>query len=225
MPNPKVGTTTVKQLIAEDEGLTQSGKKTKVHGSGIFKNIVAKRFASDLRILVDILNGDYFKFCFVRNPYERLASAYRDKINRKIRRRRADDKKPKSEILQALERDPDDLEAEISFADFIQAIQSLHESVGPRKLDRHWCPQHIMIMADAIDYDFVGRMENFRNDLLSIASRVNLPLTESSMPHRKASPESNRVKTGELIDRRSEKIIQHIYVDDFRRFNYDPDLS
>ncbi len=229
--NPKVGTTTVKQLIAEDEGLVEPGKLIKVHQTDLFRNITAARFRNDLQVLVDILNGNSFKFCFVRNPYTRLASAYRNKIDKKDSRIGERATKPRSQIMQALGRGRLDTSSSISFADFVQAIQILKESSGLRRLDRHWRPQYNNVMIKLIDYDFIGRMETFKGDLLTVASRANIPLNESMIPHRNSkksqeasSSENSQVNIRDLIDEKSERIIRSLYAKDFEIFNYDPQL-
>lgn len=107
-----------------------------------------------------IQSPSYFVFCFVRNPYERLLSAYLDKIVNGMPGKRS--------ILTAMGDDPENLNKEIPFREFVDVVTGLEIS----KMDPHWRIQYYQTFQDVISYDYIGRMENFTNDCKYVFGRV-----------------------------------------------------
>lgn len=107
-----------------------------------------------------VASEDVFKFCFVRNPYTRLLSAYLDKIR--------GEQEKKYGILLQTGRDMTDYEAEIPFHEFVHAICEQPFSA----MDIHWRPQYYQTFQDSINYDLVGRFESFSTDFENVITRV-----------------------------------------------------
>lgn len=99
---------------------------------------------------------DYFKFCFVRNPYHRAVSDYRWRTSKKDR-------------------------ADMSFLDFLKGMKTRNpnDPVIPYRYD-NW-PMYTINNEVAVDY--VGRFERLQTDLDSILKRIGLP--SSALPHEK----------------------------------------
>jgi len=101
----------------------------------------------------------YFTFLFVREPLERLVSAYRDKvlenpgylvdtdIVRKYRPR---------EYRASVKR------YNVTFAEFVRYV--LDERAAGRVLDRHWIPQNELCRVCQYRYDFIGHHETLLRD-------------------------------------------------------------
>ncbi len=99
------------------------------------------------------LYKDYFKFAFVRNPWDRLVSGWLDKIVHKNLFRFREEERQKLLALQ-------------SFVDFLAHRQNIFNN-------RHFCLQSSLI--DLNNIDFIGRMESFEEDLVSICTRAGIP--------------------------------------------------
>ncbi|RYU60884.1 hypothetical protein EWI61_06305 [Methylolobus aquaticus] len=105
--------------------------------------------------------GDLLKFCFVRNPYTRFLSCYLDKI--------VGNATQKIQILRQLGHDPSSLQTEISFEQFLAAVEAQPISV----MDPHWRIQYYQTFQDTLTYDFVGRFETFEADFHHIGRLVS----------------------------------------------------
>nr|WP_321226765.1 sulfotransferase family 2 domain-containing protein [uncultured Psychroserpens sp.] len=101
----------------------------------------------------------YYKFTFVRNPWDRLYSAYcflkKGGMNHQ-------DKKFSEDILSQVD----------SFEDFIM------NWLTPERVNSwiHFVPQYTFLTNDKgeLVVDFVGRFENFETDFKNITNRLNL---------------------------------------------------
>lgn len=160
-----------------------------------------------------IQNGDFFKFCFVRNPYLRLLSVYLEKI--------CENKFQKREILAQLNYDVDNLEQEISFEEFVNAI--IEQPI--LLMNPHWKVQYYQTLQDHIEYDFIGKLENFDNDFIKVLGKIDVQnykkyLSEEKRHASNASKKIKRYYTSELRD-----LVYTKYKRDFEYFEYSSVLS
>lgn len=138
----------------------------------------------------------YFRFTFVRNPYSRLLSAWRDKVL-----------KPDAAIPA---RDPE-LGAELS--DFARFVEWICDQ-DPAQINIHFRPQARLVPPEI---DFVGRMETFEADLRNVFDRIHLGNLEN-VPHGNRTAKANRVEPE--VTPSIQGAITKYYEDDFRRFGY-----
>lgn len=221
--NPKVGTKSFRQALTtgmrEIHGITDPSE-------GRYRLIKkAREFQfAPIRDYVDAFAnpGDYQFFCFVRNPYARLRSAWQNKFayghtqgySRSIRRRELG-------RLRRFARGAGlaggaDGEA-IPFTTFLAYVES--EPAGRR--DHHWDEQYHVLLMDDIRYERFYRMEGeFTQGLRAICERIGLvgPAMEGILGTQKnTSPRDEApVYTEELAQR-----VQRLYARDFATFGYD----
>lgn len=103
------------------------------------------------------LYADYFKFAFVRNPWDRLVSCWRDKV---VHLNHFKFKDARHKKMQ-------------NFKNFVVDFVS---KKNVKKCDEHLCLQTAMIDINAINY--LGRMETFEDDLNVILRKLGLPEKE-----------------------------------------------
>lgn len=142
----------------------------------------------------------YRTFTFVRNPYTRIFSAYKDKLvdNQWEKSRRAEDLGFRSD-------------QDIEFLAFLNAIRD-----QPRHLmDIHWLPQSLILEERQVDY--VGRFEQFDNDYYIVAQSLGLP-TRVHARQGHATGTGNSVL--KRLSREEIDIINSIYIDDFHSLGY-----
>ena len=139
-------------------------------------------------------NKDYFKFCFVRNPYDRLLSKYYYDLR----------------------------------------ISNIHKPGSVKNCNNfnEWVLKHSfrinMVLPTQYSYvydnygnnllDYIGRFENLENDFKFIKDKLSI---EQDLGHRNKNTlekDSNYMKyyTSESI-----KIVNKVYENDFKYFNYD----
>lgn len=201
---PKVGCSTIKRTLQKLEVSDISDIPEDVHK----KKLSPLSSPLDLeKNFSEYLTGPYFKFSFVRNPYTRILSCYLDKIIGI----------QKSVYLPKIGYSLTD---NVSFKAFLLAIkeQTYFE------MDVHWMPQHILLAADKIPLDFIGRQENFDNDLAKVLSIItksdsDVPGITNERPH---AVGANK-KLQQYLTEDTARLIQEIYANDFSLYGYHPD--
>lgn len=123
----------------------------------------------------------YYKFMIVRNPLERLISAYRDKLESPILPPKWHNQFPeriKKRILQQYHADEFELwqmswsfnlfNLSVSFQDFIQYLIDTHWS----ELNEHFQPQVEVCRPCVVNYDFYGNFRNYSHDSAAIIKKI-----------------------------------------------------
>jgi hypothetical protein len=149
----------------------------------------------------------HYKFSFVRNPWSRVVSCYRDKIQ--ILRPTALGK------LSIMARHRG-LAPDLPFADFVQWLCSPEGS--DQCADRHWMSQHKFICDDSgcVFCDFIGRLEDFESDFQTVCRAIGLP--PLVLAHSNRSRQAYRYR--DLYDERTKKLVAHRYARDIEMFGY-----
>ncbi len=160
---------------------------------------------------------DWFRFCFVRNPYTRLFSAYKSKIGNPMA-------EPFYQIAQDEIRDAFDYpmpdgqdKPAVTFRDFVYYIRT-----GARSGDSHWCVQNLRLMQDLIPYDFVGRFESFGPDFREVLKRLNALANVLEMAS-EVRGKSASISHTAAYDQELADIVYEMYREDFDSFGYDRD--
>lgn len=223
--NPKVGTKSFRQALTDGMrevfGITDpsEGRYRLFRKAREFQFAPVRDYAHAFRF-----PGEYRFFCFVRNPYARLRSAWQNKFaygheqgySRSIRRRELG-------RLRRFARGAGIAGAEdgsaIPFETFLSYVES--QPAGTR--DHHWDDQCAVLLMDDIRYECCFRMEGeFSAGLRQIFQRIGLtgPAMETVLcTQRNASPrEEPPVYTPALAER-----VRRLYARDFERFGYDSD--
>lgn len=176
----KVGTTTIKQLL----------KKNEISFS-LF-NHHPEQFD-----LTDYAN--YFKFAFVRNPWDRIVSCYSDRILNKNTAKH-------SNLKECFDKD---------FEYFVDYID---------RQDLTTANRHIRLQTSLIpvnEIDFVGRIENFAADLAYVFKTVGIrdkEVRQQQLPKRNATDHKHY---SQYYNERTKEIIARKYKEDIEAFGYE----
>jgi hypothetical protein len=132
---------------------------------------------------------DFFKFAFVRNPQARFISAFKDKVLKQNYFKFTAEDYAKMQDLN----------------EFLTWVETL----DIRKCDRHLRAQTALI--DVPQLDFLGRFENFSDDLNVILNRLNAEVPEIGHLNKSAHSQI-------ILDASQQRRIEIIYAADFKAF-------
>ncbi len=158
-----------------------------------------------------------YAFSFVRNPWDRLVSCYRDKIRGEVDGFTSSTVRPGvADCLAGF----DAFFPNMTFGKFVKAVASIPDT----EADEHFRSQSTFIVTDQgdIGVDFVGRFENLQSDFEQVCRRIGLP-SRISLPRLQAAR-----RTASYLDyftRETRQIVAERFRDDIDRFSYRFDSS
>jgi hypothetical protein len=209
-PVPKVAHTTLKFLLSQLEvkGLPVTLSDLHVHQL-LYSPFLHPYQLPDEMVESIFESPEFFRFLFVRDPIDRIISAYLDKI--------VNIDNPERPIIQQIlgKREKET----ITLVEFLSAIKS--QTV--REMNLHWKPQTAIALWPRIQYDFVGRLEQFSSDVEAVFKRITgKPAAESIVIRsiRHHATNASDVSDEYLKDKAAKDLIEEIYADDFAAFSY-----
>ena len=174
-PIPKVACSSFKRLAVELSELQHQSEVLNLppklfhayvdHNLSFFANYLNRR--QEAMALLD--NPDYFKFAIVRNPWDRLTSAYLNKFVKPIDIEQSSS--PGKQVVEAHfqgQNLPVDYARGITFKEFIAYLLTHSDE----EIDGHWQPQSMFINHNKFDY--LGRIETLSTDFQAIANRIGV---------------------------------------------------
>jgi hypothetical protein len=174
----------------------------KTGGTSIYKTLFGKVHRDHISLLYfksyDLKKfNKYFKFCFVRNPYDRLVSSYFYIKN-------------KNDHYTPL------LEDCTTFSDFVIALSDKNKREVFMNIP-HFLPQTSFLIVDnnKLELDFIGRFENINHDFNVVSNKLNI---DQELIHSNKSKHNYYL---DYYDSKLLKIVNEVYADDFRYLPYD----
>lgn len=221
---PKVAGTSLKWWFAELEGYAglvsevinslESDTDLIIHDS-FYK--VAPNVTGLLpeKLAEPIVSNLYFRFALVRNPYNRIFSAWQSKLLL----REPLQIKPylKYNFLWLPIKTATDVS--LAFESFLEHLESLE---SPDFWDVHWTPQVTLLRPDLISYNKIFQIENATQLIQFLANRLGSDFTD---PFSKYRVNVSLIPFNRsFITDRSAELIQLLYDKDFATFGYDREL-
>ena len=169
----------------------------------------------------------YYSFVIGRHPFERLVSAYTDKLNPGYRLYH---RHVGRYIIKKYRSKPSQESIEkgtgVMFPEFIQYIVDLYRD--GKKFNEHWIPQYQIIYPCAIQYNYIAKFETLHQDMDYIIRKLyNLNAT-TSLPFSagRTGTDSSKI-TRFFKDVPSENIdyLREIYKYDFKLYNYSMEIQ
>lgn len=207
---PKVASSTLNQrLIAlELQGTGIAYDETALHLAP-YRAVHVRPFQMPKPLLVKTFFGPgTYRFCFVRDPYARVLSAWLDKVGYK--------QDTAAEVFDHYQRDRADPDTAVSFAEFIAWLEAGRARIG--QWNTHWRPMARLLRPDLIPYDKIGRLETFEADFASVSARIGVSPAAAvvAVPHQtRAADRLDEFYTPDLRAR-----VAALYAEDFAAFSY-----
>jgi dermatan 4-sulfotransferase 1 len=175
-----------------------------------------------------LFNDEVFRFAFVRNPLARLISAFDNKLSRNFNTLWEESRKDhldnlytnlaikiKSDVTGTTESTLDIRTNPLSFKEFIYFVY--HQDTYD--MDRHWYPQNRAMFHDLINYQLIGKVENFANDFKTVLENINAPDNIYDFTE-KQNASQKKISLSDFYDTELEKIVVKKYEEDFDLFKY-----
>ncbi|XP_059845226.1 carbohydrate sulfotransferase 14 [Hypanus sabinus] len=156
--------------------------------SGVLDNVhvqIKMDHKNDLVFLGDLKNSEikyrlkhYYKFMFVRDPMERLLSAYRNKFGEVVDYQRRYGMEIVRRYRKSIGQSKGD---DVTFSEFLQYL--VDEDV--ETMNEHWMPVYNLCQPCAVTYDYIGSYERLHSDAHHVLQ--NIGATDSvEFPERQA---------------------------------------
>lgn len=208
---PKVACTSLKAAFRELYGVEGGSALKEVHNVANQPwQHVNDRGLRDLASRIE--NGELKPVTFVRNPFSRALSCFRNQFEYPLRNW---DKPNRVHLRSLLIEDP---MRHISFTEFLETV-SRQKSVD---MNGHWRPQADFVMAKDIPYAFVGRQESLGEDLLVLGKLIGRDFSSVELASRNRSGAGTML--AEYYTPETIELVRHIYAADFEIFGYSTDL-
>jgi hypothetical protein len=217
---PKVACSTIKYTLKcaeyDEARLEMNGSATRYGYSDFLMRIHDRRespllFPTTTEELEQFLSLSHLVFCFARNPFTRVLSAYIDKIEKNAARRAL--------FTTNLGRQAQDQDQLLSFVEFLELVKQQ----PPESMDPHWRLQNLHIKG--MHYDVVGAFEQFGNDFDRLLSSIDQKMATffAKVDEHKTNASENISKY--YSDKKAVQLALDIYEQDFVYFGYCDDIA
>lgn len=165
---PKVGCSNMKKIFLVMNGLYPSIKKVNIHVMNYeLLRLDNKKFTEKQR--KDMLKN-FYKFMIVRDPFERLVSAYRnkwqDKANTQLHAtlgKRIVEKYRYNNKKTVVTGD------DVKFSEYVRYLID----TPPEEVNEHWMPYEDICRPCNVKYDFIASIETIRRDIPHVMRQIH----------------------------------------------------
>ncbi|MFC1792607.1 sulfotransferase family 2 domain-containing protein [Planctomycetota bacterium] len=212
-PIPKVANTSLKAVCSDllgdtvDEKFLQPGwKQSAFRIPDSIRDLQKKGVIIDRYDLQDY--GDYWKFAFVRNPWDRLVSCYKQKI----REPGYNYKSFKDGVAGSLLKHKV-FRGGMSFSDFVDEVAKISDEIA----DKHFRSQHTFITDKNKSFlvDYIGHLEDIDEGFRFVCRKIGA--TEVELPH---LLKTDRKPYQEYYDDETKSTVHMRYATDIEMFGY-----
>ncbi|KAM7296332.1 carbohydrate sulfotransferase 11 [Ixodes scapularis] len=207
----KVASTTVKAIFGQLLNISHMGNTLDSIHTAFHEHV---RTVSPMTFLQRSSQESYRTAMFVRHPFERLVSAYVDKVLG-----------PRAENVYFYEHYWNDMPGvrntgrNLTFPEFIDYI--LNQTVN--QMNAHWTPYYVTCQPCAVKYEFVGKLETGNRDFALFFETLGLRL-EDIPQQNKGSDHGFRKSAREFFKELTFDQVMRLYdrfFFDFEMFGYD----
>ena len=221
-PVPKVATSNWKRIFQTLEGHATNPMDI---NKGVVHQLNFSTFKNINRDEQNMLMNRFYTFLFVRHPFERLLSAYKDKFANPDNSYYP--KKIGSKILKKFRKSTDNADYSsgkgVTFVEFIKYV--INEFENQKVVDNHWDTIHNLCQPCQVKYDYIGKFESLFEDTDNVFKEIGMDET-LTFPDRRSGEQP--VKKSLLLFKMFSQLssntlnrLYQIYSADFKAFGYD----
>ncbi|XP_063954735.1 carbohydrate sulfotransferase 11-like [Lytechinus pictus] len=218
---PKAGCTTMKRMLLELSGHINSTYIP--HEKGDIHVLAAKHFRSLREFSLEDANEKiktYRKLVFVREPFSRMLSAYRDKLESKGPFKKRCLRRMVNRDVRPMASGNEDLN--ITFGNFVDYLGNPRNTLAD-PFEEHWREMSRLCYPCRVPYDFIGHFENFNEDvregLQTITHDVDVEIPASLKPTKSGNMDTLVKYYSQLSSTQLESLYKRLATD-IELFNY-----
>ncbi|CAG9133488.1 unnamed protein product [Plutella xylostella] len=222
---PKVACTNWKRTLMILEGKWNTTDVLSIpanlsHSMGMFRNLSS--VPPEQR---DYMLENYHKMIIVRNPFERLLSAYRNKLEGDSISAKYFQDRVGRRIIKAFRPNPSNESLEfgddVSFEEFAQFLAGAPAELADVARNEHWQPVASLCHPCRVNYTLVGKYETLVDDALLALHTINASHIQFPRLARTSGTADKLRNYYSLLQLPLIRKLYKLYKDDFRIFNYD----
>jgi chondroitin 4-sulfotransferase 11/chondroitin 4-sulfotransferase 13/dermatan 4-sulfotransferase 1 len=217
--NPKVACTNWKCIMRYLNGVEDYLSPSLAHN----KVLSGLTFVSDeVDALSLITNDNIPKYAFVRNPYNRILSAYLNKVEPYVNGTRGEN--DDNSYFYKVFCEIDDYrksylqsESKVNLYSFLSWLKNV-DDVHTR--NEHWLPQVKLLRVDDVRYNFIGKLESLSVDAPKLLGLIGCDLEFPSQAKVSFAPTNASDKQKAYFTSREYLLVNEMYANDFESFGY-----
>ena len=206
-PIPKVACTSLKYSM-----LNWMGKRA-IDPENPYYKIHTRKYPSVNKNIILDKYSEYYRFCFIRNPWDRLVSCYKNKIKQDSK---YNDNWFKNGVAKSLLKHKNKFKGGMSFSEFIETVCYINDDIADPHLKSQY--KFIYDSKDRLLVNFIGRFESLEEDYLYICKQLSIK--DIPLPH---MLKSNRSDYKEYYNDKLISLVYDRYAKDIRLFKYNFD--
>lgn len=216
---PKVACTNWKWIIYQlENGYTSNGVITRaqIHNNLPFNRVWNDETYEKIK--------QYYTYLFVRHPFERLVSAYRNKLFKPYRDDHYLLNTLGKYIIKKYRKNSTVNTGTCTFAEFVEFLIDKASKHGSKSFNEHWKPYSKLCDICHTRYDFIGKHETLVEDSRLILKKLKV---DSRLIFPENGTDDYKTRSSEIYEEYmrtipKEKILKlyNIYEDDFDAFSY-----